>query len=66
MTSVNDWLLKPNWKHNAVWTENFQKLSKLMGITMDCENIFNTKKERGMACTISIHYLEFAIFAILT
>ena len=34
-------------------------------IKMDCENIFNTKK-RHTLYTISIHYLEFAIFSNLT
>ena len=35
-------------------------------LKMDCENIFNTKKERHMPYTILVLYLEFAIFPIVT
>ena len=57
------WVLKPNWPPSAVWTGKLKKTEQIDGLYKDglCENIFNTKKK-----DISVHYLEFAIFANLT
>ena len=43
---------------------NLQNFGRLMGkIKINCENIFNTKKE---TCHLSIHHLAYVIVAIFT